>query len=153
MLVYYPPVTDFLWFTSRSVYLLNSVDNLPYPVMEQARDLLTAAMRGNGTDSILQMAQLDSTDNWVYWDDFLGDNDTNIFGTRENYAEDRLFTTAVAINALIDTWTYESSTCKREWISGTQKRSKAMLKWPSTSSITISLEQNTCLKTLSFLDL
>ena len=37
----------------------------------------------------------------IYWEDFLGN-----FGNKTR-SEDRIFTTAMAINVLLDTWTYK----------------------------------------------
>eukprot|EP01120_Amphizonella_sp_Union-15-10_P013124 TRINITY_DN6057_c0_g1_i1.p1 TRINITY_DN6057_c0_g1~~TRINITY_DN6057_c0_g1_i1.p1 ORF type:complete len:627 (-),score=103.35 TRINITY_DN6057_c0_g1_i1:45-1925(-) len=115
-LLYYPPIYDFYWFVSRTVFLLNNEPTLPFSVMLDVRDYLTNAMRNEGTQQLISSSQLDSKNqDWSYWDDFLGDGDT-IFGFSENRAEDRLFSTSVAVNALIDTWSESSSTCSRKWL-------------------------------------
>jgi hypothetical protein len=44
----------------------------------------------------------------VYWDDFLGNADKSWTGHPEPSHDDRLFTTAVSLNALIDTWSFWS---------------------------------------------
>ncbi len=69
-------------------------------------------MENEGTQQILSLSATDGT--YTYWDDFLGVNDTDIFGRPINRAEDRLFTTSVAVNALLDTWTLQS-TNGRKW--------------------------------------
>jgi len=61
-------------------------------------------MQQYGTAQLLAKATISGPA--VYWDDFLGDNDTDIFGKPLNRGEDRLFSTSVAINALLDTWSY-----------------------------------------------
>ena len=77
-LTYYPSVFNFYWFTSRILNLLNSHDQLPYPVMETVRERMNAMLCGVGTEFIL--AQATRQDQYIYFDDFLGVNDTNEFG-------------------------------------------------------------------------
>ena len=77
-LTYYPSVFNFYWFTSRILNLLNSHDQLPYPVMETVRERMNATLCGVGTEFIL--AQATRQDQYIYFDDFLGVNDTNKFG-------------------------------------------------------------------------
>ncbi len=47
-----------------------------------------------------------------------GNNDTS-GGKPFNSAEDRLFSTAMALNALLDTWTLNGGSCRRQWMSNT----------------------------------
>jgi hypothetical protein len=47
-----------------------------------------------------------------------GDNDTSD-GKPLNSAEDRLFSTAMAMNALLDTWTQNNGSCQRKWLANT----------------------------------
>ncbi len=77
-LTYYPSVYNFFWFTSRISYLLNSFDNLPYPVLERVRAMLGTSMKNNATQYILDQAVHEG--NYVYFDDFLGDGDKDIHG-------------------------------------------------------------------------
>jgi hypothetical protein len=93
------------------------------PAMARTRDRLTAALKGAGTQQLLASARHDAVGN--YWcvvpplhcpppltwsthsthlifsirDDFLGDYN----GVERG--EDRMFSTALAINTLIDVWT------------------------------------------------
>ena len=77
-LTYYPSVFNFYWFTSRILNLLNSYDQLPYPVMQTVRERMRFTMYGVGTEFILKQATVQ--DQYIYFDDFLGVNDTNEFG-------------------------------------------------------------------------
>lgn len=77
-LTYYPSLFNFYWFTSRILNLLDSFDNLPYPVLEVSRDRLSTALRNSATKDILNRATY--IEDSVYFDDFLGDGDTDIFG-------------------------------------------------------------------------
>jgi hypothetical protein len=117
-LLYYPPTFDFFWFASRTAFLLRHTENIPYDVMNKVRDVLSDAMENEGTKSLLGTVTYDYNNNWAYWDDFLGDNDTSD-GKPLNSAEDRLFSTAMAMNALLDTWTQNGGSCQRKWLANT----------------------------------
>ena len=116
--------------------------------MNKVRDVLSDAMENEGTKSLLGTVTYDYDNNWAYWDDFLvrkqtikiyscptafgvhfselkltqeihqGDNDTSD-GKPLNSAEDRLFSTAMAMNALLDTWTQNNGSCQRKWLANT----------------------------------
>ena len=77
-LAYYPSVFNFYWFTARTLNLLASVDSLPFPVLKRAKARLAGALRNTTTQVLLKSAKFE--DNMVYFDDFLGDADTDIFG-------------------------------------------------------------------------
>ena len=77
-LTYYPAVFNFYWFTARTLNLLTSASSLPFPVMERVKLRLSDALRGPATTSILNRVTLDGE--LAYFDDFLGDADTDIFG-------------------------------------------------------------------------
>ena len=77
-LTYYPSVFNFYWFTSRILNLLNSHDQLPYPVMQTVKRRMSSTMRGAGTNDILRRATRHN--DFIYFDDFLGDNDKNFYG-------------------------------------------------------------------------
>lgn len=80
-LTYYPSLFNFYWFTSRTLYLLNSYagrEELPFPVLQEVKDRFTATMCSDATFDILSHATVE--ENYVYFDDFLGVNDTNLFG-------------------------------------------------------------------------
>jgi hypothetical protein len=50
ILLYYPPILDFYWFTARLSNLLNSEEKLPLKCMENVRDLLNVALETYGTE-------------------------------------------------------------------------------------------------------
>ena len=77
-LTYYPSVFNFLWFASRSVELLNSAPNLPFPVMNTVKEILTSALRGPATKYILEAVQHDQ--GLIYFEEFLGNKDESITG-------------------------------------------------------------------------
>lgn len=82
-LTYYPSVYNFYWFTSRSLNILQtyaSAYSLPYPVLGRMMETLSAVMRGNVTSDLMKRAVTDK-DGLVYFEDFLGNNDKDIFGT------------------------------------------------------------------------
>lgn len=78
-LTYYPSVYTFLWFTSRTLNLLNRFDQLPLPVLSRVRSILTTVMKDSATNYILDRMKTQH-DGLVYLDDFLGDGDKDIFG-------------------------------------------------------------------------
>jgi len=88
------------------------------------RDLLQDALEGIGTQQLLQLASKDAVNGWVYWDDFLGDGDY-IDGEPVIEAEDRLFSTAISLNALLDIWTEPTPLCNRSWIPSTPSSVKS----------------------------
>uniref|UniRef100_A0A1X7VN73 Uncharacterized protein n=1 Tax=Amphimedon queenslandica TaxID=400682 RepID=A0A1X7VN73_AMPQE len=101
-LTYYPSVFNFYWFTSRILNLLNSYDQLPYPVMQTVKMRMSSTLRGEGTNDILRRATRHN--DFIYFDDFLGDNDKNLYGERVNRGDDRISSTAMAVNALFYIW-------------------------------------------------
>lgn len=111
-LLYYPSIYDFLWMAARTARYLNAKGSATnaIPTLARAKDRLTAALKDAGTQQILASAHYDSVG--AYWDDFLGD-----YGQVER-GEDRLFSTALATNMLIDVWSVPStngSGCKLQW--------------------------------------
>jgi len=49
ILLYYPPILDFYWFTARLSNLLNNESSLPFICMENVRDMLNEALETYGT--------------------------------------------------------------------------------------------------------
>ncbi|EFA74849.1 hypothetical protein PPL_11883 [Heterostelium album PN500] len=121
-LLYYPSIYDFSWFISRVVDLLEtenqiSPNALP-PVLYNTLVSLRELMMNNGTNQILSRMQ-DNGKGGFYWYDFLGNDDT-FFGVKEKYGEDLFFSSGLALNVLIDTWTVSSpDSVKRIWRSNT----------------------------------
>ena len=121
---YYPSIYTFYWFTSRVLNLLQTYSSehssLPYPVMTKTMKSLSAVFHGNVTADLLERATVDG-DGLLYFDDFLGNNDKNVHGKGNliqfphitlyivsgqtvKHGEDRLYSTALAINVLLYTW-------------------------------------------------
>ena len=101
-ILYYPSVYDFYWFSARVLSKLEkSAEKLPFAVMDDTRIKFAKVLREIGTYQIMALAKPDNMR--IYWEDFLGTNDSTPTG------EDRLFSTALAINMLIDTWTNYSN--------------------------------------------
>ena len=71
-------------------------------------------MRVKATEDLIQESKQKNKEE-IYWDEFLG----NYAG--KNRGEDRLFATSLAINAIIDIWTYNrnQSDRSRSWIKNT----------------------------------
>ena len=133
-LTYYPSVMNFYWFTARTLNLIQnyaaSHDGiLPFPVLGTVKDRLLDVLQNTVTPTVVNMAQSsDKHNDTVYFDDFLGINDRNLFGITEillaayvwydsinmpslcstgkpeNSAQDRIFSTAMAVNILLYTW-------------------------------------------------
>jgi hypothetical protein len=133
-LVYYPSVYNFLWYTSRTLFLIeNELDNVSdlklKGIFQEAKDYLSTAFEGAATDFLLKNVNYDEASKGTYFDDFLGLNDTNIFGKPTPSGEDRIFSTAQSINILIATWTYQNSTNKKlMWKSNVNENVKDLLK-------------------------
>jgi hypothetical protein len=86
---------------------MDSADELKkaYPdtfnLLKMKTDSLEKVMMVYGTDQILKLVKTDET-GMNYWDDFLGNGDEI-----PKY-EDRVFSTGMAFNALINTWTQKT---------------------------------------------
>lgn len=108
-ILYYPPIYDFYWFVGRINKELNEHQNEVRKslLLSYLKERLNKALKIYGTKQLLEEVIIDNDENIAYWDDFLGNNDTDINGNRVNNAEDRLFSTSIAVNALIDTWAYK----------------------------------------------
>lgn len=113
VLLYYPPKFAFYWFVARLVHLLNEEALLTpladlYPgvhaLLLSSRDSLTEVMKKFGTQEIIRNSFCDPS--YCYWDDFLGNSEHSRIGNKTiRLNEDRVFSTSMALNALIDTWT------------------------------------------------
>lgn len=107
-LTYYPSVMEFYWFVARTYAQLTRryrAGSLPHNAMETVMKDLKQALCDTMTKNILKEAVY-NTSAMVFFDDFLGNGDRDKDGYPVKYGEDRLFTTSMAINALITTWTY-----------------------------------------------
>lgn len=95
ILVYYPSKYDFYWFVARLVGLLKR-QNAPSP-LPQIREKLEKVLKNVGTQQIIHNAQKDSTG--YSWTEFLGNY------ASKNRNEDSIFSSTLALNALLDIWT------------------------------------------------
>ncbi|BFZ24725.1 hypothetical protein BsWGS_27764 [Bradybaena similaris] len=117
-LLYYPSQMEFNWFVSRTVAMLETARaNGPFPasVMEEVYEMLQKATKGSMTKYILSEAKQDE-EGGVYYDGFLGDGDLTHDNKPLMRGEDRIFTTAMATNALLCTWTnFNEISRKSSW--------------------------------------
>ncbi|KAL3861277.1 hypothetical protein ACJMK2_007320 [Sinanodonta woodiana] len=117
-LLYYPSEFEFYWFVARTYAELRQFSkkgSLPHPVMKRVEDYLGESLKTNMTATILN-AVISDGNTMIYFDDFLGDGDLDANNKTVKYAEDRLYTTAMAVNALITTWTvYDEKTKSLIW--------------------------------------
>ncbi|XP_062613043.1 uncharacterized protein LOC134274823 [Saccostrea cucullata] len=90
-----------------------------HTIMKRVQEILREALCGKMTTSILMSYKTDS-DGSVFYDDFLGDGDRSLFINKTiKRGEDRIFTTSMAINALLTTWTsYDIARKRLTWVKG-----------------------------------
>ena len=98
MLVYYPSKFDFYWFMARLVNLLKRRNDDLIDPLPEIKQRMEALMKGTSTQHILKEAKK-SEEKGIYWVQFLGNY------ADKNRNEDAIFSTALALNALFDTWT------------------------------------------------
>jgi hypothetical protein len=119
--VYYPSHYNFLWYGSRTLFLLELArhqdKSLP-DVFNRVYALLSDVYRNDVVTYFQEHVRSDESS----YDDFLGVNDTDIFGKSEPTGEDRIFSTAQTVNVLIASFTYlNTTTGKLNWINGEQQ--------------------------------
>ncbi|RNA27111.1 transmembrane [Brachionus plicatilis] len=123
--VYYPSTYNFLWYASRTLFLIESelkkfyyfnkigkyeeyfldfekLENILIEAKHFLQDTFETAVTRFLVNSSIQDGR-----NKTFFRDFIGLNDTNIFGKQESKNDDSLFSTAQAVNILIATWTYQ----------------------------------------------
>jgi hypothetical protein len=119
--VYYPSHYNFLWYGSRSLFLLELAlrENRTMPdIFNQVYAQLADVYRNDVVKYFQEHVRSDKSS----YDDFLGINDTNIFGKSEPTGEDRIFSTAQTVNVLINSFTYFDKTSgKLKWINNEQQ--------------------------------
>lgn len=145
MQVYYPSTFNFLWYSSRTLFLLqNEIDYIKNPqlrsILSEAKAYLQDAFENAATQRFFNEAKVDKNKH-IYFEDFLGVNDTNILGQAKPTGEDRIFSTAQVVNTLIATWTYQNpSTGKLNWKSYTPQTVKSLvqscLDWLQANALT-----------------
>ncbi|XP_022091387.1 uncharacterized protein LOC110979682 isoform X2 [Acanthaster planci] len=115
-LTYYPSRYNFYWFVARTRFLIaNRLAGRalpPFPSLRFVYEHLNRALQSRVTSDILAEAKTEGG-KWAYFDDFLGGADETWTGKPKNNAEDRLFTTSMAVNALIATWTTQDKATRR----------------------------------------
>ena len=90
------------WFCSRTLRTLEEAYRLPlHPVWTEILNDLQVALRGEATQQVLGEVQAAmNASSGMFWYDFLGANDST-----PSY-NDAVYTTAVALNFLLRTWTF-----------------------------------------------
>ncbi|CAF0912293.1 unnamed protein product [Brachionus calyciflorus] len=134
--VYYPSTYNFLWYASRTLFLIESEakkmsflnnDNLESVLLE-AKSYLQDAFETKATEFLLNWQIKDGVDK-THFRDFIGLNDTNLFGKPESKNDDAIFSTAQAINILIATWTFQRpDTGSLVWKTNTPNEVKQLVK-------------------------
>ncbi|XP_038064437.1 uncharacterized protein LOC119734887 [Patiria miniata] len=122
-LTYYPSRYNFYWFVARTRFLIaNRIarGDLPaFPSLRLVYEQLNEVLQSRVTTDILAEAKTEGG-KWAYFDDFLGGADETWEGKPKNSADDRLFTTSMAVNALIATWTtQDKATGQLTWAKDT----------------------------------
>ncbi|XP_046550650.1 uncharacterized protein LOC124260389 [Haliotis rubra] len=112
-LTYYPPVIEFYWFVARTYNklqeTLDRTGSLPHKGMDQVLKDFKQVLRTYASPWILDQRKSESQSglDTVYYDDFIGDGDITYEHKSVNNAEDRIFTSSMALNALLTIWATE----------------------------------------------
>eukprot|EP01117_Protostelium_nocturnum_P014607 TRINITY_DN5574_c0_g1_i1.p1 TRINITY_DN5574_c0_g1~~TRINITY_DN5574_c0_g1_i1.p1 ORF type:complete len:633 (-),score=214.00 TRINITY_DN5574_c0_g1_i1:12-1910(-) len=105
-MLYYPSLYNFYWFSSRVCATLNDPKAVrlfgKYPVLKEMKRIWEEASREHSSGQLLALSN--ESDEFVYWEDFLGLADTGFFGRSDQHPDDRVFSTSVSVNALMDAW-------------------------------------------------
>ncbi|KAK7505582.1 hypothetical protein BaRGS_00003327 [Batillaria attramentaria] len=112
-LTYYPSVFEFYWFVARTYHRMETaLRSQPLPeVMQDLYPRLRSVLEGPMTQHVVTTGTPEGQD-MLYYDDFLGDADLDNNNNTVKKAEDRLYTTTMAANALLTTWTLFNSTSR-----------------------------------------
>lgn len=133
--VYYPSTYNFMWYASRTLFLIeneyqnymnllnsNNKEHVAFvkrfralkPILEEALSYLQPAFEIFATVDLFKWTRIDEKDKTkTYFCDFLGLNDTTLFGKHVETNDDCIFSTSQAINILINTWTVQDPTTKQ----------------------------------------
>ncbi|WAR15160.1 hypothetical protein MAR_005265 [Mya arenaria] len=121
-LLYYPSAIEFYWFVARTYGEITRKEKhgpLPHPILNDVKERLSEVLHDHMTTDLLNKAKNDSQGH-LYYDDFVGDGDIDANNNTLVRGQDRLFTTGMAINALLSTWTvFDEQTKKLIWEKGT----------------------------------
>ena len=132
--VYYPSMYNFLWYASRSLFLIENEQRRRANGSEQIAPAVLAvkayfeeAFEVHATAFLFAKRVTDAATGRFYFRDFLGLNDS-VFGQPEQNEDDALFSTAQAVNVLINTWTTQNpATRQLEWKSAASDEVKALV--------------------------
>ncbi|CAF0740228.1 unnamed protein product [Didymodactylos carnosus] len=117
--VYYPSHYNFLWYVSRTLFLLEQArqnKQLQPVAFDLVYNKLSNTFRSYVYLYIQNHINKDS-DSRYYFEEFLGTNDTDTFGKRTPTGEDRIFSTALVVNCLIASFTYFNATTNQlHWV-------------------------------------
>ncbi|XP_060587318.1 uncharacterized protein LOC132742840 [Ruditapes philippinarum] len=126
-LLYYPSAIEFYWFVARTFGEIRRKENqgpLPHPILKQVKEKLDVSLHVHMTSAVLNQSKTDS-DGSMYFDDFVGDGDLDLKNNTIVRGQDRLFTTGMAMNALLSTWTtFDEVSRKLYWEKGTPQSVK-----------------------------
>ncbi|XP_033100316.1 uncharacterized protein LOC117103802 [Anneissia japonica] len=138
-LTYYPSRYSFYYYVARTLFILEtqyvSEGNLPMEILNQTRTKFKRVLQGKASEMILSEANPDG--NGLYFEEFLGNGDTDFSGAPMKRGEDRLFSTSMVINFYIATWAVQDKTTgKLHWTEGTPNDIKEVVekavKWLNT---------------------
>ncbi|XP_071949300.1 uncharacterized protein [Antedon mediterranea] len=118
-LTYYPSRYSFYYYVARTLFILETKyandGELPFEVLDQMRMNLKRALQGKVSKMIQSEAILDY-DDMIFFEEFIGNGDTDLSGQPLKRGEDRLFSTSMVINFYIATWTTQNkATGKLDW--------------------------------------
>ncbi|KAI3380652.1 hypothetical protein SNEBB_006276 [Seison nebaliae] len=119
-LTYYPSIYNFYWFSSRVLFMLRNflIDNQHPPVFMEEDTYRILKLSKNNMEKVFHekvFGTLKKNAHFafgieVYFEDFLGLNDTDKKGKKVNNGEDRVFSTSQAMNTLINMYCYYDKT-------------------------------------------
>ncbi|XP_067658558.1 uncharacterized protein [Haliotis asinina] len=118
-LTYYPSVIEFYWFVARTCNklqeTLDRTGSLPHKGMEQVLVDFKRVLRTYASPRVVAQGHSGSHNGYdvMYYDDFIGNADKTYENQSVNNADDRIFTTSMALNALLTTWTTQDQNTEK----------------------------------------
>ena len=113
-LLYYPSLYDFFFFVGRLAALMqNNAAAFPTQKLRDLAALFPGVMRKLIGEALWSSAGRDPNafPAHFFWDDFLGLADKNLFGKEDPSYDDRMFSTSLALTALLDLHSSERCAC------------------------------------------
>ena len=117
---YYPQATTLISLLAKLDNYLGSINLPDYNYWSLVKNKLDSALQNYSTSQLLNSVQ--TNQGLSYWDDFLGKADQN-----DNYHDDRLDTTALNVNSLLDIWTVKLANNQLKWNSNTPNIVKSII--------------------------